>query len=530
MIPRPSKAVAAGFALIVISNFSLATGLKQKGAPEVGITAMSGYGVSVSTRTALKSVVPSGWRLYIHQSAKLPETMSWRMGEPWTNVLGEMANTSQLAVLVDWEARTVLIRTPEVALDEQSTRQEIQQAATTPLPKFGENNKVAAKGPVDASVGNSAGTPNSASMAEAGTVVWLSDVAVTREQELEKAALAQRKTLDSLPLVKSESTPSSKTLAPDSRGVKAASIEEPKTATGGKALPISDSKQASTKPLATYQGEERRQKGASNRSNEAIALNSPAGHQASLETDRIAVAEVREPAYVPKLPVVRSNPTKEMVARQEAAVAKNPPKFASTSEFAYTQAVALNRAPARTVAQSIARKFGLRLVWAAPEVQMQGPVTLLARDASEDVHLLQKALGVYSEIKIELSPDEKVLRVVPSKFYLRGANSAMAVEEFLAQQRNKANSNNKAKDLSPLVLKVVAGEPLETALVRFAAAQGFTLEWKVEGGFEANRDMVFEGIGLVQVLSEALPPLGLSADVYTRDNHIVVRPGEGRDR
>ncbi len=457
---RPAKHFAIGLALSLLSSAVFALGLEQKGQPEAQLSTMPNYGMEVPSRSALKTVIPAGWQLFVHQSAKLPETMSWKLGDPWPRVLAELAQQNKLSVLLDWEERTVLIRTEDVAVEERATRQEIAQAAVTPLPKFEE--------------------------------------ALTSKQ-------AEKR---------------------DEKKAQRAKQEQ---------------QLAAAKPHPAVQPPQ---------SESARMAAEEARRQAELAT-----VAVHEAANTKALPVIRTNPTPQMVTAQQAAAAKNPAKLASTSEFSYTQPVALNRPAARKVAQSIANKYNMRLVWAAHEFNLQGPVTLLARNAEEDARLLEKAIGVYGPVVIEVAANEKVIRVLPRALARTGqpatavavlptasigasADAATPAVEILAaapaptplpEKANTAAST--PKPAAPkLVLSLAEKEPLEDALVRFTRSQGYTLEWKVEGGFEANRAMAFEGESLVQVLSQMLPPLGVSADVYTRDKHIVVRPGEARDR
>jgi hypothetical protein len=226
------------------------------------------------------------------------------------------------------------------------------------------------------------------------------------------------------------------------------------------------------------------------------------------------------------------NPTQAMVAAQAEAAQKAPaPALASSADFRYSASVALNKPSARTVAQAIANRFNLRLVFAMPEFKLKGPVTLLAESAEQDVMLLQKAIGRFGPAVLEVSAAENVLRVVPRH------GAPMLIEEPVLQataasvvaggQAVPAGAEPAKESVpAPLVLTLNEAEPLEDALARFARAQGYTLEWKVDGGFEASRAMHFSGSSVAQVLSEVLPNLGLSADVYTRDKHIVVRPAD----
>jgi len=384
--------------------------LQHNGEAPARIAGSPNYGVSVAARTALRELVPAGWKTYVHHSATLPATLSWSRGAPWTKVLEDMALGARLAVMVDWQTQTVLIRTPEVAAEELQTRQSIARAATTPLPRF----------------------------------------------EGQDANLSR---------------------------------------------------------------------------NEQHRF------------DEWQAARHEQSQALAQLPVIRSNPTPMMVEAQSKAAEKKP-AMRSTEDFTYSGPSAWNKPSSRQLAQGIANKFGLRLVWAAPAEQLRGPVTLLGASAKQDVHLLNRALGPFAAVELELIEQDKVLRAVPrggvpgewlsdaaadwpGTQVAAGADSTPGSAVALGPLGDAAVSGPAAPLLS---MTIAEGASLEDALIVFARDQGFTLEWKVDGGFEAGRTLSYSGNTLVQVLAQALPPLGISADVYTRDKHIVIRPGEARDR
>ncbi len=373
--------------------------LEQKGHPDSPVATMSTYGMEVATRNALRTIVPAGWQLYIHKDANLPEAMSWKLGESWPSVLAEFAAGSKLSVLIDWPTRAVLIRSPEVAGEENAKRAEAASAAITPLPSFSEA------------------------------------VSATR--------------------------------AP-------------------------------------------------------------------------APGRVHERAPLAEAGLVRTNPTPAMSAASEANQrAGHVQQPRASGDFGYTEATALNKAQARTIAQGIANRYGLRLMWAGPELKMSNPVTLLAQTAEEDVMLLNKAMGVFAPVVLELEPGAKRLWAVP-----RGMEGQRLLTPELMRAAHAASVTPlppvtdgpqpvrvSGLPKGPIKLVMPARMTLEDALVRLAKEQGFTIEWKVPGGFQANRDMSYEAASLSALLAQVLPPLGISADVYTRDKHIVVRPADAaRDR
>lgn len=468
---RPAHAFVFGLTLGLLSLASHAASLESKGQPEPNVAFMTSYGVDVATRSGLKTVVPAGWQLLIHRTAVLPETMSWKMGEPWPAVLTDFAAKNNVAILLDWEKRQVLIRTHELAIEESAKAQEIAQAAVTPLPRFD----------------------------DAKTDSQLAKARAAHEAAEQRAALAQ------------------------------AAAEQQKVA----AVEPSPATQVAKSPVI------------------AAGPVAPAPAAVTASSDGAKV-EHSAPAAVTRVPVIRVNPTPQMVAVQRAAALRAPARMESTAEFRYTGAVALNKPSVRTVAQAIANKYDLRMVYAAPEFRLKGPVTLLAESAEQDAHLLDKAIGVFGPVKLEVSLSEKVLRVVAKDpRYTFSTSVTFNAPAVPAPSASQASPILEAPDAAPaatttavaspaeeavvpvpapakplLTLVVGEQEPLESALVRFTREHGFTVEWKVDGGYEANRAMTFTGESVRDVLSSLLPKLGLSADIYTQQKHIVVRPGD----
>lgn len=775
-----SLALAIALGLPALPIGAMATpvsGLQQKGTPDATAGALSTYGIEVPARTALKSLIPTGWRLFVHRSAVLPSALSWKPGDVWTDVLTQAALTSELAVLVDWEAKTVLVRTLEVAAQESSVRAEIAQAASTPLPRFEVpvadpaplSEKVAdasstqaehvrtttgAPGKVEVTAGESGSAPTDASgdtsrdasplyaintaptslatthvvpvevvanpqEAQGGTLVTADlgraaqapsmDSSVTRVEPKHEnqeplatsndtpgphpGAVASAHTLDTALAQEEKSAEGS--IADSAFSASTSTVTAPSTAAAPAAVPAGLDIQASTAPLVAHlpstvtaevsttepepevsprepsaleiavakaiadeqtQGTARPANpvafhvdaagnvtardaltalavsttiatqpntkpaepddvGPAGRAALLAMANSPvespepksaATHPVRVEhstgtqktsvkamtstpfttpasmssvdkesmkvaavvapqsssrmaTEKLEVAEalaVQMPTAkpvtveVPVVPVFPVNPTAQAV--QERAAVAVAPALKSTNDFTYTEPVALNRPPARMVAQAIANKFGLRLVWVAPEIQMQGPVTLLAQSAGQDVDLLRKALGIYTPVTLELGSAGELRVISKDAAFVkahqeaaRKAEEALAVRQALENAQSasqyreedlrnggiaKSGKNSASAFEAPaLEFTLAAGEPLELALKRLLQSQGFTHEWKVAGGFEANKSLTYSGKNLVEVLSKVLPPLGISADIYTIDKHIVIRPGDYRE-
>jgi len=106
-----------------------AADLEQVGTPQRNPALMKGYGVDVPVRSALRQVVPDGWELFIHKQAALPAGMSWKVDEPWPQVLARFSASSNLAVKVDWDKKAVYIRTPEIARSEAAAAAPVDKPA-----------------------------------------------------------------------------------------------------------------------------------------------------------------------------------------------------------------------------------------------------------------------------------------------------------------------------------------------------------------------------------------------------------------
>lgn len=227
--------------------------------------------------------------------------------------------------------------------------------------------------------------------------------------------------------------------------------------------------------------------------------------------------------------------------------------------FVYRETKSVNKPQARVIAQAIADRFGLHLMWMAPEYQLEGPVTLLGQNAAADADLLWRASGrnfspatyevvgnvllAYSQGKRADAMAELALKRLENPDIRVGVEDTLqnGAEEVVADaSRNRpgitagepretpVNAPQEAAD-GELVFTIKEGQQVEVALARFARSIGYTFEWKVNGGFQAQRDMEFRGPRLAILLEPLVNGLGVSADVYTSDKHLVVRELEPKD-
>jgi hypothetical protein len=723
-------ALALGLSTSVLAAPNPGAGFQQKGTPEAKAGTLSTYGIEVPVRTALKSLVPTGWRLFVHKSATLPSAVSWKPGDTWTDVLSKAALHADLAALVDWDARTVLIRTREVALQESAVRTEIAQAASTPLPRFdapqglslesaadvpavpaspltvpvadgppkqepvtyafstapavpldsavtalpaentpaavdvpppqaplplvgalapeiepvaavaakttdpllaliqltalassGDANvaalasEVSAAGqaptapllaeqtwamppgaPQDGTVGDPEAAPVPASADAAPVMVSATASAAPLEERVPTplaaavahalneqgvttgakprytvdaggnivttdafTALAAAATLGEPTVVPVDPSPAA---AATLKALFTAPVEQratlaqdmPKTALVPAAPPQALVQHTAAPALRAQPLEPVLAKAAASPSPKALRDETRGDFEQArtVETSPplLLVTQAPAPVVLPAVPVFRVNPTPEMVREQVAALGAKPVRLVSTRDFTYTAPVALNRAPAKAVAQAIANRFDLRLVWVAPDLRMPGPVTLLSNSVDQDIALFQKAMGLYAPVTLELSMTGDLRVISRDTAYVKAhtaaaakASLSLALAQSTEYQMVSADETEVMRGPGPagdmpapvapvapvLHLVVEQGDSLESAVKRFVQAQGYTHEWKVSGGFDANRKLAFEANTLAEVLSQVLPGLGVSADIYTTDKHIVIRPGDYRE-
>lgn len=444
-----TRILAISAALVLASSMADAVNLDQKGQPPAVPNQVGNYGMGVATRVALKAILPAGWKTYVHQSVTLPPSMDWAASDTWLQALERMAAVGDLSVLVDWDNKSVLVRSPDVAVQEDATRSEIAQAATTPLPRF--KDRV---------------NPLS------------SDVIVGSASTI--SAQAADRTLN---------TP-----------------DQPPPRTNTSAPKVPASKQSMF-----------------------AAMVDTLKHALDPILGRKSVAPLAN-----TLPVVRTNPTTDMVAKQSSFAAGNSSVMLhSTGDFAYTDPVALNRPSARSVVQAIASRYKLKMIWASSQdVLLKGPVTLLADNAEQDTDLLRKALGPVGGLIVEYSASEGLVRAYrqgvprPSSALAQDPAGRSVYVDNVPDSFGAGANTVRMLGGQALTLEVKNKEPLEYALNRFLRAQGYTLGWHVPGGFEASHDLKYDGGNIAQVLATVLPALGVSADIFTREKHVVVRPWE----
>lgn len=578
---RPAHVLVLGVLFGLFTQTALASSLEQTGKPEQQITVTKTYGVGVTTAKALRTLVPSGWRTFIQPSAELPDSMSWDVGQEWTAVLSKLADTGKVAVHVDWAEKSVFIRKPGSSAVIGSAVADAAHDALTPLPRFEPVSLAAA-------VGLSKAVPPAISphIAEASAAVVSPSPAKSINADINPvaptavAAVVEKSREDMLPQATAPVFTQKGSIAPSVQD-KQLAIENTK---------LNDEVTRLKAELTASQVARERNEAIATNHKEALASivadaqNAPNAAMPEFPAPVVdlsakPLAPLAAVSAVPAQPAVQASTAVEMadalIAQAPGVTPRTTLATSGSDDFAYTKPIGLNKPDARKVAQGIASRFHLRLVWAAPEVQLRGSVTLLGASAEEDMTLLGKALGHFSPVRMEIPTGQGILLVVSKTgVYPDIATNSFPTDSRLAAQTNGDTDSRtnrhvegitiepvsaahvvaatgtpalsptlatvavSAKALEPApvvvapvvelatgyVLTVNRGEPLELAIPQFARENGFTVEWQVSGGFEAKRSMTFAGESIKDVLLQVLPKLGVSADINKQTSHIVVRP------
>lgn len=492
-------------ALAFNASASWAIGLEMNGSPSEPLKPIGTYGMGVSPKVGFKTILPADFKVYVHQKAKLPEAIDWTVEDTWVSALEKVTRNRDLSILVDWNSKSVMVRTGEVAVEESATRQEIAQAAKTPLPKFNPAKQSAPTAPPT----QVAEAPKEVAAAElpvkeaVQTPLTVVPPNTTQSAVSGPADKVEPTQVGALTVVEPVAPASSAPANVIQSAVLTTLLSEPSTAVPMKPTVLGEVQAAKDKDIA---------------SSSSIAT--------SPVTDKI-------------IPALRTNPTPDMVAFQKTQASIAPVTLTSNGDFNYITATAYNKPSVRKVLKAIGAKYNMRVVWAvSQDISLKGPVTLLANDFNQDIELLKKAMGRGQPLTIEASAAEGVIRV-----YRPGTSSALialAEADEVQPVSSKvvlATSVEQISTETPVSIKaranlklvVYINQPLEDALSKFAREQGYTLDWQIEGGFEAGRELTYEAESLMQVLAKVLPPNGLSADIYTREKHIIIRPGDTRN-
>jgi hypothetical protein len=573
----PRKRLAALALTLTCCAPTLAASLEQIGTPDPAAATMQTYGVDVPVKTALKTLLPAGWQLFVHRSVELPSTASWTLGQTWVQALETFARTHRQAVLVDWNAKAVYFRSADVALEEDAQRAQTAQAATTPLPRLA----AAASRASTATVASSTeATASPATVASSATPTPLT-------ASLRNPATAEQ---PAAPIMASQPTFVRATLAPQEIPQTASSRTPAPAAVAPQVAPALASASAvdgaaSTRPVSVANAPDAR-------TFEPVPVPFEAARRA-VETARAAVtgagaapldvrADVAAPAgrSAAASQALQAAPT---VSEETPTVVPEPGTPFGSMSF--------NRALVDEVLAHAARLHGYSVSFEAPVARFPGAMTLLGADMGEELRLAVRALGPASPVRFELYRDSQVVRVLPAApgaaalsvlerpftgvlvaraaapsaslsqsapaasrrtvalpaaSVLRAAKlptvaapvTVAPVTPRVAAAASAVPATRVAGDIaatsrvpaagSPqtLSLQLTEGESLRTALEKFLKAQGFELRWSLAEDLQASWPVSLQGSSVSAVLGDLMPRVNLSADIYLPSSLVVVRAAD----
>jgi hypothetical protein len=507
-------------ALSVAAGVAQAKSLEQVGVADSQTEPLKNYGVDVSAKSGLKSLMPPGWNLFIYKDTSLPASISWTVGDTWVGALEKFADKNSLAVRMDWSKKAVYLSSPEVAIESRAKMAEIENAARTPLPSYAPATVLAKSALVGAKPDTPALPAKLPEMAKAQVALATSAVAPlkpavepvvvprTPSDVLARALAATAPIAEQRPQAAPAPTPAlPASELPFALPTVVAGAASPRAITGSPAVPFEQT---------------------------------PASVLPYLSPAPLAVAEPASDAFV------RGN--MEDIVRKTAA------------------------------------KLGYQVSWETITLPLNGPVTFLGVDAAEDMRLLQKSLGLrQSPIAIEVYRGSGVIRVTASSSnkeplavydstysgligYGLKSSTVSTVREPVAQAGGNTawvdGPSSHTTPVSPAMpkvstmpamstvsamtpvavppvatveapkapvpslmrLQVARGESLSKAVSEFLKTQGWELKWQVPNDMEADFPFSAEGSSIAQVLGELLPKLGLDTDMYAPSKMVVVRP------
>jgi len=293
-----------------------------------------------------------------------------------------------------------------------------------------------------------------------------------------------------------------------------------------------------------------------------------------------AGAAVQPPAPVPPAaaPMPRSLPV------TPAPAALVPVARATPAAPSAGPARSFSNVSIREVINAIAQNNGLIVRMNAPNVRLPGPVTLkLAGNATEDVQLLQRALGPVAPLAVTIyrashemivegsseasivAYDARPVVIEKQSFFARlfahkqapalsSAPGTSTPSPVLAAQSSPVATVSPIASTSPVlapkasvkvapavaaapapagppapvtakvIFDVQGGDRLSDAISRFLKKQGWEVSWQSETDLEASGAIHIEAETISGVLKQILPQLGLVADLYKSNHVAVIRP------
>lgn len=96
-----------------------------------------GWANDIELMTALKQVVPNGWKAKKVGNVDMSQKVSWQGGKPWVDILGNIATTSGFSAKVDWTNKEVTVIGSTAAITSTSGKNPFSTNNTNTTTKIG---------------------------------------------------------------------------------------------------------------------------------------------------------------------------------------------------------------------------------------------------------------------------------------------------------------------------------------------------------------------------------------------------------
>lgn len=144
--PAPSLVSSS---VVATTSSAKSTHLTQTGTPQIGAP-VKGWAKDVPLSTALKQVVPNGWKARKSGAVDLNQSVSWQGGKDWVAVLGDLTSDYNFSANVNWNTREIFITPVGAASSVTSTTTTTTSVA--PRPVFTGSSQTKFATPVSSSV------------------------------------------------------------------------------------------------------------------------------------------------------------------------------------------------------------------------------------------------------------------------------------------------------------------------------------------------------------------------------------------
>lgn len=484
---RNFKPKLLAVAVLTLLSGSVFAAVEYTGTPDAQIPLLKTYGVDVPTKNGLKSVLPQGWTLLINKTVTLPELMSWKPGDPWTQALEDVAIKNNLALKLDWSSKTVTIQTPDAGKIAKATTS--SPAVVTP-----------AAAPAVASA------PKSPVLTE--------HESPTRESSVnQQAAMAEVLKKTPVPVASQANS----TIVPVTQSY------DVKTEVSKMAAPV----------VATAE--------------QAPAQVSSVQKQVTTNTTQVAPPAVA-PARQPELslqPRNRGNEEPRSTVRENAARAQVGGSALDLTErmasrFNYT----LSWETSDVTIPGAITLLGQDIAEDAKLLQhaigyAQTPLSIQVYRSSQVIRVIPRSMSGDTVAIVDGPFNGRIISRIPGRAVplqaLASTQSSGSTQSSTQQSQDeslpvvvvKAPAKTQVIDTpapaQSLTLTVQKGDSLTNTLKTFFVGQGWDMQWKAPADLQATYPVTIEASDMKQMMGKLLPKLGLVADFYNPSKLVVIR-------